>query len=446
MKLISNSFWIVIGTFTPAVLSIFFILNFAVDTIFLDEWEIVPFLPSIFDGTLFSLNLGSPQNDHIPIFPRLFILGIVSVSSYNIFLELMVGWIFLSATIFVLWRLLLRTIPDLQLLIIPISWLSYSFVQYENFLWGWSSIFWHLPIFFIISAIYFLNRASESPKFFLFYVGLCVIATFSHLIGLVTWLIGFYYFRTIKTRYFIILPILFVVTIFSYFELLENNENIQHRIDTNLNEPIKLIKYVFVYLGNSLRISGDFNEQVPFSLAIGIIFFLIFLAGIVFHIFMDKSRIKSDIRPWFDISLFSLLAAMVTGFGRIEFGVYQALSNRYIVVSNLFLDGIIIITGLIFLNIIKNEKNPTRRRVVKVVFVIFLALLVLYILGSYVSGWVGASIWNEKLSKGNNCLINYESSSEECLRILYPNVEILKSRITILEKLCLPPFDVNCIP
>jgi len=149
VKFFPKSIALWLGAITPPILSLFFIMNFAVPSVFLDEWEIVPYLYEIFGGgDIFSLDITHQHNEHIPIFPRLIILGLASLSSYNIFLELIVGWIFLNLTLIVFWFLLVKTVPESKWLIIPISWLSNSFIQYPVFLLGWICNLVNRPVVF----------------------------------------------------------------------------------------------------------------------------------------------------------------------------------------------------------------------------------------------------------------------------------------------------------
>jgi len=445
MNYFSNPIVLWIGAIIPAILSIFFIINFDVSTVFWDEWHIVPYLSVIFGGgDIFSLDLTSSHNEHIPLFPRLIILSFAGLSFYEIFLGKIVGWIFLSMIVIVLWFLLSKTFPEAKWLIIPISWISYSVVQYPVLLQGWASIHWYSTLFFVVLAFYFLNNARESKKSLVSFVALSFIATFSHLIGFVTWLIGLNYLKIIEKRYFVIIPIFLVLAVFSYL-LLFSEGAYYDRVEVNTGEPIDLVKYNFLFLANSFRISTDLDVQVQASLGVGIILFSIFVSMMLLaHFKIKDQQLITNIRPWFDLCLFVLFASIITSIGRIHFGVQQALTNRYVPVSNLFLEGLSVITVVIILYVIKNEKQPKRKKIEKVILAIFLILLSLYVADGYIGGWIGVSAYHDRVSEGYDCLLDYQSSSDDCLEILHPNVEILKSRAKILEDLCLGPFKSDC--
>ena len=444
MKIFSNSIALWLGTLTPAVLSIFFITKFWINTVFWDEWEIVPLLSILFGGDILSLELTGIHNEHLPFFHRLIVLGLASISSYNIFLEVIVGWIFLTLTILVLWFLLVKTFPEAKLLIIPISWVSYTFVQYENFLSGWNSIHWHSTMFFVITAIYLLEDIKKPIKSVGIFLALCFVASFTNIIGFVTWIIGFYNFRYFKPKYFIVISACLVLTVYFYFLVLDEQGSFE-KIRTNLNDQLDLVKFVFTFLGNLIRATSVSSELIPLSA--GIIIFSIFLIMIIYSYFkINDQQLRTKLRPWINISAFSFLSGVLIGLGRLDFGVQEALANRYIVVSNLFFDAAIVITAVILLQLLKNEKQENRKKILKGFFVVLIIFLCFYILIGYVGGWIGASIWHEKISTGGECLLVYETASDECLEVLYPNADAVKNRAKVLQDLCIGPFVVNCSP
>ena len=157
-------------------------------------------------------------------------------------------------------------------------------------------------------------------------------------------------------------------------------------------------------------------------------------------------QLKTKLRPWINISVFSFLAGVLIGLGRVDFGVQQALANRYIGISNLFLDGTIVITAIILLQLLKNEKQENRKKILKGVFVVLIIFFCFYIVIGYVGGWIGASIWHEKISRGSDCLLNYKTASDDCLEILYPDANVVKNRAKMLQDLCIGPFEQNCSP
>jgi len=444
LKIFSNPIIFWAATITPAILSLFFITQFWINTLFLDDWQIVPLITIIFEGDISSLEITGLHNEHIPIFPRLIVLGLAAASSYNIFLEVIVGWVFLTLTLFVIWRLLLKTFPNEKWLIIPISWATYTFVQFENFLWGWSSIHWHSTMFFVITAIYFLEDIKKPLKSVGLFLTLCFVASFTHLIGFVTWIIGFYNFRYLKPKYFILIGVCFLIAVYSYS--LEFDERHGYgKINTVLENPLDLIKFVFTYLGNLIRLTSVAYEIIP--LTAGMIIFSIFSIMIIYLYFKtNDQQLKTKLRPWINISVFSFLAGVLIGLGRVDFGVQQALANRYIGVSNLFLDGTIVISAIILLQLLKNEKQENRKKILKGVFVVLIIFFCFYIVIGYVGGWIGASIWHEKISRGSDCLLNYKTASDDCLEILYPNANVVKNRAKMLDDLCIGPFEQNCAP
>jgi len=449
MNYFSNPIVLWVGAIIPAILSIFFIINFDVPTPFWDEWDIVPYLSVIFGGgDVFSLDLTSSLFEHIPIVTRLIILSVASLSFYEIILGKIVGWIFLTMTVIVLWFLLSKTFPEAKWLIIPMSWISYSVIQFNNLLDGWASIHFNSTVFFVVLSLYFLNNSRKSKKSLVSFVVLSFIATYSHLIGFVTWLIGLTYVKIIEKRYFVIIPIFLVLAVFSYLLLFSNEayyDMAVGEVGVNIGNPIDLVKYNILFFADSFRISTDENVHVQSSFVVGIIKFSIFASMMLLAYFKIKDQqLIANIKPWFNLCLIALFAAIATSIGRVQGGFEQALTNRYIPISNLFLDGLLVITVVIILYVIKNEKQPKWKKIEKVILAIFLILLSLYVADGYVVGWIGGSMYHDQLSEGYDCLLDYQNSSDDCLELLHPDAEIVKSRAKILDDLCLGPFKSDC--
>jgi len=213
-----------IGALIPIILYLYFISKFAITTIFWDEWLVVRLLESYYkNGDWFSL-LFIPQNLHILFFPKLIILGTSIATSFDIFAEIIVAWLFLVLTLIFYWLLIKQTVPNSKWLIIPISWVLFSFSQYENILWGLAAVSWNLIVLLVVASIYFLNKVEHSRISFSVFVILCVTASFSHIAGISLWVLGFFKIRKMSGFKILIFLSAMIGTI-SLFFLLQGNGN-----------------------------------------------------------------------------------------------------------------------------------------------------------------------------------------------------------------------------
>jgi len=150
--------------------------------------------------------------------------------------------------------------------------------------------------------------------------------------------------------------------------------------------------------------------------------------------------------PWFQIAFFGLMSAIVTGFGRLEFGIIQALADRYVPLSNLFLEATVVIGCVVFLSVIKKSNTKKRRTVLWAIFFILLFFLSLHIALAYIQGWVWGEMWSNVVNKKGECLLNFENASDECLKKLWLEKDplFIRERALILKEYCLGPFADNC--
>jgi len=377
-------------------------------------------------------------------------------------MEILVGWTFLSLTLLVLWLLLRQTIPEAKWIIIPVSWLNYSLAAYGDLLWGFPSIQWHLAIFAGICSIYFLNKIKYSFSSIFLVIFFLILGTFSHLTGLFVWLIGWLNIIYYKSRsiFFIYLIAGITILVVYYFRIPKSLSSGREKLALPIEDPIGWGSYVLVYLGNSpdlqsirlwpevFRNNLSNFDPLLFAMSIGATIFATFiimnLLYFRFHVGKDLNR---NITPWLQIAFFGLISAIVTGFVRLEVGIIQALANRYVPLSNLFLEATVVIGCVVFLSVIKKSNTKKRRTILWAIFFILLFFLSLHIALAYIGGWVSGEMWSNWVNKaGTECLLNFENASDECLEKLWPNKGplIIRERAPILKEYCLGPFVDNC--
>jgi len=367
----SYSIFLWIGVSIPSILSLYFIFQFGVTTVINDQWKVVKNLGLLFSGGDWLQAITINLNEHIPFFPQLIMLSTAYFTSYNIFIDILVGWMFLSLTLLVLWLLLRQTIPEAKWIIIPVSWLNYSLAAYSVLLWEFNSIVWHLAIFAGISAFYFLNKIKYSFSSIFLVIFFLIIGTFSIITNLLVWVIGWLSIRDFKSRSIFFIYLIAGITISVVYYLGISKLLSGERGDVfalPIKDPISWGSYVIAYLGNSPNLQGirlwpevfrnnlSSFDPLLFAMSIGATIFAIFiimnLLYFRFHVGKDLNR---NITPWIQIAFFGLMGAIVTGFGRLEFGMIQALAPRYVPLSNLFLEATVVIGCVVFFSVIKKR-------------------------------------------------------------------------------------------
>jgi len=454
-----SSLLIVIGVVTPAILSLYLISQFGLDTIFWDEFHIASIIKLFFeDGDYWGkFGVFSSHNEHLPIFPRLIILGMAHFTSYNTYYEIFVGWIFLSLTLFIFWKLLQQVNPEARWVIIPLAWMTFSYKQYETLLWGYPSIQWYLAIFCVVASFYFLNKIKNSKRFIVPAILFGIVGTFSHLVGVLSFFVGLNIFKnSFKNRkklLSIFLIVLFSI-LFLYFSIWRNATFSIFQEDTfenslsSFNDPVLFINFILSFLGNGIRIPliGDMG------LGLGGTSFAIIAGGIIISIFFTMNLLyhrleifrENNLQPWFHIALFGLLVAIISAIGRTKMiGLEGTMTPRYIPISNLFWEATIVFSVVVFIHLIKTANTKKQKTIFKICLGTMLIFLCVSIALGYVQGWNTTHVWDDRINIGTSCLLNLELTNEDC-RILLPKIENYKDTITYLKENCLGPFSTLC--
>jgi len=250
-----NHVLIFLGTGFFVILALIFILNYGVNVPFWDEWNFVGMMVSAHEGENFwEKKFFFYYNYHRPLFPNLIIISIGLLSSWNVIYEMFFGWLLLIGSIVFLYFLIKENNHQFKWLIIPISAILFSPLQYENFLWGFNSIAWFLTMFSIIASVYYLNKKKTSLAFAVVFA---VIASFSTMAGLLIWPVGIIsLFRKTKSMgiWLSCMAVVFSTYFFNYS--FENQRGIQ--FETLLTK--NAYEYILLYLSNRLHTNIYFLE------------------------------------------------------------------------------------------------------------------------------------------------------------------------------------------
>ena len=225
-------------------------------------------------------------------------------------------------------------------------------------------------------------------------------------------------------------------------------------------DPLGLIGYVVVYLGNSPNVSSiglwpeifkpylKSIDPVLFALFIGSIILTIFIIMILLHFRNGTRNIsKRNITPWIQIAFFSLLSAVVTGIGRLDIGIEQALSPRYVPMSNLFLGATLVIGFIVFFDGIQKAKTSKNKKILKMISIILITFLCLHIALSYIEGWIWGEAWSNDFNSTIPCLLNFETATDECLKKFTlgdQGPKFVRKHSPVLRDFCLGPFADIC--
>jgi hypothetical protein len=113
--------------------------NFVVDVPYWDQWDLIQFLPNLFTNNVTIDDLLHQHNEHRILFPRVAYFALIKLGGWSINKEIFVSFAFASLSLFTLWRIIRLTVKSkfAPWLIVVYSFLVFSLVQQENWLWGW---------------------------------------------------------------------------------------------------------------------------------------------------------------------------------------------------------------------------------------------------------------------------------------------------------------------
>ena len=123
-----------------------FIHQYAVNVVYLDQWSDVALLRHWYDGTLSFGDLWASHGDHRIFFPNLIAIALAELVHFNVIVEEYFSGVILVAATGLFIATHRRRAPLTPLIYYtPVTLLMFSWVQYQNTLWGFQ-IAWYLVI------------------------------------------------------------------------------------------------------------------------------------------------------------------------------------------------------------------------------------------------------------------------------------------------------------
>ena len=292
-----------------------------------DAWHNVRLFDLLFTGKLQFSDLFQDVNGHRLLFPRIIILTLGYFSGYDtryeILINLLLGFsIFLVFKFYILDNLKLNLLNQVALGAVT-AILLFSFVQYENWYFGWE-ICYFLAIFASLASIAMLSQSTGMHKLFIATL-LAIVASFSFANGLLVWPIGLLLLIFRKFHKLIILSWLTISAIvyFLYFHDLHGGLNIE------LENTVDYVKYFLMYLGAPLSIKNHFISCI--WALIGLIIFLV-----ICFFLINTKNLSSLAVTLIAFAFFSMLTGVLISIGRLNFGIEYSLLSRYTSFSIIF--------------------------------------------------------------------------------------------------------------
>jgi len=437
-KLVSllTSAIIVVFIIAPILIDLFFIYKYGVNCVYADQWEIVPLFDKLYSGTISFTDLFAQHNEHRILLPRLVMLGLGSLTHYNMVAEMYLSWFLLCIICFILFKLFVRLFGFSKGSVakfVPVVWLVFGLRQYDNLLWGFQLTYFMVVLFFLL-AVYLLAESKKCDWRF----GLATLSglagTFSLAAGLLVWPIGLiqilFTARTrsrklwgldiVKTVIWTVTGVAVYIVYFSGYIQPPQTPSLQYSIQN----PVMAVNFGLVAFGSPISLSMLTATSVGASLLLLYIF--ICVAAIL------KPNTLPFKFPFLSLVLFTLSVVAILAITRSGWKGAIAFESRYTTMTVL---GIIGLYTLILSTDIEHIK--------------FKYFLTFFLIALIIAGIGPTSVpiyWeignNSRFNRQNyaSYLITYIYQEDENIIKLYPWPEIVRARSEILIKYKLNVF------
>jgi hypothetical protein len=324
---------LVIGSALPALLLVYLIARYAVNTPFADDWDVVALLEKAHAGHLTVVDLFAQHNEHRMFFPNLLTLALALPSHWDLRLEMYASAALAAVSFLAVYgisRTVCRTASPFSFALTTVasSALVFSLAQIENWLWGFQTAWLAIQACLTLGAFVLSRPSLPVGRRLGAAVLLCTISSFSSAQGLLVWpalavtvaaLPGTWRQKAVRTAAWMVLFVLCGGLYHVGFVRPPYLPSARSFIE----QPGTATLYFLTLLGTA------FNPM-PGALTWGTCIGLAALATFALLVAIAaRAKVAAAAAPWISLGLFSVLFAAVTMVGRSGFGIGQAESSRY---------------------------------------------------------------------------------------------------------------------
>ncbi len=317
----------------PPLALVMLYLGYSLDFPRLDQWEFVLFLDKAWTGQLTFHDFWAQHNEHRLIFPRLLMLVLARLSHWNIRWELAAN-LLLGTGVFGAY---MACSPKGRWILPLVSLAAFSMAQWQNWFLGWQmQIFMSLLATLGVLLLLSPRTTREGhggprptlpgPSWFRFILSmaLATVATCSFANGMVAWPLGLLLLLLCEPaprRPRMALAWCGVGGLVAAGYLYGYHPPDYHAAPLAfLHHPLTFALYVLVYLGQPVA-----GFSLPLAMGAGAI-------GLALWLWRTCRAPRAN-ALYLALGLYTLMSALITAGGRVEFGVEQAMSSRYITLA-----------------------------------------------------------------------------------------------------------------
>lgn len=378
---------ILLAFILPVLAYLWFIAAYGVNVIWGDQWTNVPTIGHSYDGTLRWGTLWTMYHGNRMLFPNLLVIVLARTTHLNLFVEMYLGAFMLigaSALFVVAHKRRSPTTPWLYYCPIPI--LLFSFVQFENTLWGFQ-IAWYMVLLCLAASLFMLDSVELGSAKLLGAVAAATVGSFSLEHGLLIWPAGLVLLyqrrRSLRVTAAWIGAAIITAVLFYYHGTGPSTTTAFH---LSMKNPINIIRFFFVEIGDVV------GQTIPSGSQTGNTAVMLFGAvlcavalGVIFAYGVKRDTATAS-PIGVSLVVYGLLFAGSVAVGRTFVGVWEAASSRYTTDALLVLVG----TYCALLGRVRMVSPIEKRRSIRPAMSLVIAAMCLQVaLGTY-NGLAGA--------------------------------------------------------
>ena len=332
------------------IFSFFFIQNkFIVNAAYSDDWNAINGLViryfSAGDSFFDKLSLIISQNNE----HREGYLSIIAIIQFWIFGNInyklfdLLGSLSILGIFFIFYGYLLKFNKP-RWIILPISFILFNFLYYQNSFWSICALQNNTILFFVLTTFYFLIDLNSKLKFILALL-FAILATFTSGNGMIIFFAAIPMFKGSSTKFISIWAITFLMIILLYYKgyvhPLQRGEILDNVF---LFWPIA--KTFFVYLGSSLFVFNfrSVDVLIASSFSLGLVLTAILIKFLIDH-FKSIVLVKSNFDFIISGLVFILLTILAYSIGRANDHIELVFESRYAITMSI---GLCLITLLLY--------------------------------------------------------------------------------------------------
>ena len=415
----------------PAIVLGVLILKYSINVPIQDQWQISTIFEKFNQRTLSFNDLIAQHNESRKFFPRLIFLTLAFITKWNIRYEMLVTFLLaciaVSINIYLLNRL---TIGGSRIKGLTIALISnifiFSAVQYENWLWGIQIVVFTPIVCITICILIAYSRLNNIAQILICMV-LSTISTFSYANGLLAWVIVLPVLALVKLKSWsefrknIILYLFwiigFIANITFYFHDYQKPLSNPNPFEST-QYPYQVLQYFLAFLGGSLGV-GSSIQPLNNSIILGAIVILLFISLCSYVLWHIKDyKLQHQTIGWIMLGTYAVISALVTSFGRVGFGIEQALSSRYTTFSTYIIISIIHLMIIVGEDAIKKYHFLINRSFFSKIICWFLGIITVIQVHNFTYSVDKMKLWKQNFLKYKGCLLLIDFTHDNCKNLI----------------------------